>query len=527
MYICRLHEWTSTDVYRLILKKLTKHDLEFVYHAHGSTRPFTNDILDYCAKRGYLECLQLVHETGVNPYELTVKCAAANGRLNCLKYLTAYVSFNYIVRYAAGGGSIECVKYLLGLDYRLAIVDANFAACRGQLHVLEYMHAEGLKFENDTESAIDNACDHLHCIKYLHEHGCSLKGSGYTPLIVKICGRGRLDCLKHIVEAGCEYDSTALEWAAAGCHIECIEYLMRKPVTKTADIIRAAVTNGHDTCLLKKDGTCNSWHLQRFASDQERLKVLKYLHQHNFPWDGMATATAAMYNHIECLRYLHENGCPWGWYTISASTRYGNINCIKYAYENGCAIDEFAAQNAAEAGQLECLKYIHENGAVLTIKAAKSAVKYDNVDCLRYLHENGCLIDITIMNRAVSLDRIECVKYLHEIGCPWDITTMIACCGSSWSKDTSCVQYLHENGCPWDAAAAAASVENNPDILVYLHENGCEWDWRTTSAAITHGDLWCLQYAHENGCEWASTCPEITNKSEKCLEYALKNGCGW
>ena len=40
--------------------------------------------------------------------------------------------------------------------------------------------------------------------------------------------------------------------------------------------------------------------------------MLKYLHEHECPWDKVTYWAAAVGGHLEVLKYAHENGCP-GW----------------------------------------------------------------------------------------------------------------------------------------------------------------------------------------------------------------------
>jgi len=51
--------------------------------------------------------------------------------------------------------------------------------------------------------------------------------------------------------------------------------------------------------------------LTKRAAKIGNLKLLKYAHENNCPWNEETCANAAENGHLEVLKYAHENGCPW------------------------------------------------------------------------------------------------------------------------------------------------------------------------------------------------------------------------
>ena len=47
-----------------------------------------------------------------------------------------------------------------------------------------------------------------------------------------------------------------------------------------------------------------------YAAREGHLDVLKYLHEHDCPWDWRACRIAHRNNEIDCLNYLIEQKCP-------------------------------------------------------------------------------------------------------------------------------------------------------------------------------------------------------------------------
>ena len=72
------------------------------------------------------------------------------------------------------------------------------------------------------------------------------------------------------------------------------------------------------------------------AAENERLKCLKYAHEHGCPCDELTCSSASENGQLECLKYAHEHGCPWDERTCSAAKESEEWACFGYARANGC-----------------------------------------------------------------------------------------------------------------------------------------------------------------------------------------------
>ena len=66
------------------------------------------------------------------------------------------------------------------------------------------------------------------------------------------------------------------------------------------------------------------------------LECLKWLHEHDFPWDKNTCKLAAEAGNLDCLIYAREHGCPWDKDTCTAATMKGHKDCLEYAHRNRC-----------------------------------------------------------------------------------------------------------------------------------------------------------------------------------------------
>jgi hypothetical protein len=77
----------------------------------------------------------------------------------------------HIVNMAAYNGNFETIKQYLSYCNETTCA---FASCKGNLHMLTYLHEHGIKWDNETiEFASQNG--HLDCLKYAHVNGCPFK----------------------------------------------------------------------------------------------------------------------------------------------------------------------------------------------------------------------------------------------------------------------------------------------------------------------------------------------------------------
>lgn len=60
------------------------------------------------------------------------------------------------------------------------------------------------------------------------------------------------------------------------------------------------------------------------------LRLLRYAHQHNFPWDKWTTTYAAKNGHLNCLKYVHEHGCDWSSTAICSAEWNHHQDCVDY-----------------------------------------------------------------------------------------------------------------------------------------------------------------------------------------------------
>lgn len=365
-----LRNWLTRDTYGMVMRRLNKFDLAFVYLAYGSKRKLPWGIAMHCAMSNYVACLRYLHEE-LNNIEL--------------KYKTSELRLGHEeIRGAACEGHLECIKYLHGIGCPLPR-DALWEALRiGNLECAQYLVNNGVKWNIDDSDMINVAAfgGNIGCVELIHKYG--EQWDYYTTAAAATAGR--LYMLQYLREKGCEWNLVTSARAADAGMLDILQYLHENDCKWDSSTTNGAANNGHLDCLKYAiDNGCDYSTAVRGAVYGGQLECLKYLHQIGCELVPGDTDAAANRGRLEVLEYLHQNGCEWGENVCRYAAKESNFDCLKYAIDNGCKIDEKAASVAALLGRLDCLKYILENGGVW-IKPGRIARS-----CIEYLEGLGLL----------------------------------------------------------------------------------------------------------------------------------------
>ena len=125
---------------------------------------------------GHLELLKCLHEKKWKVENDAGRSAAANGHLECFKYLIEEVKlssgygygFDY---YAASNGHLNILQYYVDRDLVKRNNVCRGAAENGQLEALKFLHENGWSWHYRTLEGARNS-GHLDCYNYAKEHGC-------------------------------------------------------------------------------------------------------------------------------------------------------------------------------------------------------------------------------------------------------------------------------------------------------------------------------------------------------------------
>ncbi|EGG18513.1 hypothetical protein DFA_04007 [Cavenderia fasciculata] len=433
-------------------------------------------------------------------------------------------------QWAADSGHLSILEYIDSSPPSAAqvefdnMINLDFPAAYGHLHVLEYLHnrGEGDRGNIKGDNAIDNASctSKLDVVKFLHyntTNGCTTNAMDSAILY------GDIELLKVCIflhfnrTEGCSDNS--IDIASECGHLDIVKFLHEHRsggCTKRA--MDKAAKNGFYSVVewlhqIRSEGCTED------AMDMTNsFEIVKFLHTHRS--EGCTTWAidyAAWHQNLDILTFLHHNR------TEGATTRAinwaaeeNNINAVNFLYENrteGCdpnIIDKICCK--PNVG-LDMIIFLHEKlNKQCSAKGLKSAIKNTNLDIIQYLSKQTPpdLWTQELIFPAIKRGDLNIVKFILDSR-P-HLNTHNAIDIASIQGHFDLVQYLHKHraeGCT-TAAMDQAARYNHFEILkvpFFLHFNrteGC-----TTNAmdrAAHSGYLEIVEFLHKHrteGCtEW-------------------------
>eukprot|EP01032_Pedospumella_encystans_P013564 gene13564-15609_t len=279
---------------------------------------------------------------------------------------------------------------------------------------------------------------------------------------------GYSDCLRFLLESGCEKGSNlavvaaeggsvaclkiAMEYACAG-QVDCLEALLEAGYLATCTGVDGAARHGHVDCLVELDTydvqLCDVHIYQAIERDDKRYLDSLYQGDYELPDDSFEEALRN--GSSACLDFL----CSLGRYSMSdedaltclEAARFGSLDCLRYLHEEaGCVWDARTCVAAARGDALECLKYAREHGCEWNLATSVAAAEAGALRCLQYAVEQGCDVSSRTVTAAATAPTAACLKYLHERRYPWTLAVSRAAVVSH-----PCLRYCVQNNCPISA----------------------------------------------------------------------------
>jgi len=365
----------------------------FFFCEFRSPAPWSERTCRAAVEGGHLDCLNYMHENGCKWHAselLTV--AAANGHLACLNYLFEHDApwSEEVCTAAAKAGHLACLEKALAqrpasVEEAPLLKTTNLAAVTAG-HTSCITLAGGVVLDASLGVFAARRGD-LHCLQYLHSRGCPWDPAACT----EAAARGHIDCLLYAREQGCPWHQRDVCRAAAESgSLECLQLAFHRRFYDDLNLCRLAAASGS-------------------------LQCLQFLHERGCAWDSEVCAEAAKYGHALCLEYAREASCRWDRRVCIHAARFGHLPCLVYAHERGCPWDAFVASQAALHGNLHCLQYLHERGCPWDQDACVRAAEVGHLDCLVYLVENGCQYQASVVIRAAQEHgHANCVEFLSK-----------------------------------------------------------------------------------------------------------------
>lgn len=122
-------------------------------------------------------------------------------------------------------GDLRLLEYFqknnIHVYYLIFTNNAKYAAANGHLDCLKYVHKNERACMNDEETTyLAAAGGHLDCLKYVHENG----GCWHPETTLTAAAGGHLSVLMYAYENGCPWHPKTALKAIEGKHWDCVKY---------------------------------------------------------------------------------------------------------------------------------------------------------------------------------------------------------------------------------------------------------------------------------------------------------------
>lgn len=299
----------------------------------------------------------------------------------------------------------------------------------------------------------------------------NISGFWYEESIAQAAFVGNFDLVKFLHEHKCPWDSTTTAAAAAGGHIEILEYLtsnkMRPFNEFTWDF---AAKNGY-------------FHVVAWAAEK---------HFCSKATSFFAVRQRILIQWMECL--------------VPVATVWLKN---KGESERTKRILEWVDKEISPL--VDCYAPVYAY-----------CIFHNYLDVLKYFYNKNPFIPDEAMEIAAFYDRYEILQWLYENNAPWNFKTFeMALRGNS----DRIISFLYEAGCPWDSSACKVAVHTGK--LNWVRERGFQWDAQSFRKAIdeSYDDVEKLDIIVRSDPQWAYTPETISMILESFL--IKKNSMGW
>ena len=331
--------------------------------------------------------------------------------------------------------------------------------------------------------------------------------------------------LKWAVTLACPLDARTTRAAAAGGHLEVLQYLrsLSPPCRWGERVCEAAAMGGHMHVLTWLRSTLPPpercpWDVRTAAAAAKGgyLDMLRWIRVRKAPWDSSCVAAAASAGHLSVLEWARKRNCPWDEEAMYEAEAGGHTHIIEWALDHDLPRDtvEFGSE-AAVHGDIVTLNWLHNEPRIdlerqphtLWLQAAASG----KIETLRWLHEHEYSLiraDPEPCVTAADHGFLEALRFLHELGCAWNVGV---CNAAAQRGDMAILTYAHEHGCPWSPETCKAAGDPGPYDAT-IHYDECQ---RASSLTV-------LQYLHKEGCPWHPDA--LLYASREVIAWARANG---
>ena len=343
------------------------------------------------AQMGHLECLEKVHKEENVSMKGICNIAAANNNLQCLKY--AHVNGDTI-------------------DEKTMV----YACESNALGIMRYLHDKKCPWSRQVcETAAEY--DHLFCLIYAHDNGCPWD----EMTLYKAIQNNNFGCLEYAYENGCPSDEDMINEACKSNNIRILKYaheIMKLPFDNISATL-CCLKDGKKECLeyAHANDSPITQNTFAFAVENNLFECIKFLVENICVYNLYSGVNAAKYCDLDGVKYLLKNNIlSLDEDTCRFAVQNKKISVIKYLIEQGCP---WASMNIMK----EIIKYdklvfrkyfIKKYSLSISKDDFEFMLKNDSIKCLSYVYKFKEMFDNYYDNNMYGISHGRCRSFLKN-----------------------------------------------------------------------------------------------------------------
>jgi hypothetical protein len=276
----------------------------------------------------------------------------------------------------------------------------------------------------------------------------------------------------------------------------------------SAELIAAITTcNLSELTTFLQDNSLGEVTACTLAASIGQLATLRYLREHNVPWDEETCWAAAEHGHFEVLnlemvKWLDSCGLNIPATKYGSSFQFGSLELLQWAVEEKKHV--LTAEHlmcAIKSCDIEMIQWLLTQNCACDDRHFVAAAIKRRLDILKMLPVSEVLSHDRVFYEVIHSGHIESVKWLHEQKCSYNLDEL--CYGAIISRNFEMLKLVRSYGATWTAShCALAAGYGELEMIKWMRAEGCPWDEQTCDRAALHGYKDVLTWSRENGCPW-------------------------
>lgn len=391
--------------------------------------------------------------------------AACKGDLPFLKWMKTANKMRdeRICSGAASGGHFEVLQWAKNEHFPWDETCAS-AAASGHLGILIWAREQGCPWGKDIgkKAAVRGQ---LEVVQWIHANGLPFTSSVYLDCLDKDI------CYFEIVQKKLV---SIYNWAYNEAHLPFPENLIEKLVSfGCMQLLEWVISIGHP----QVEGLCT------LAASKGNLKLLQWAREKKLPWDKKTTL-AAVWN-AETFLWAVENGCPWDDTVFEQVEAQDNVAQLKWLAKQVKQMAQIAISRLSKKQSLAELQQMHAEGIPAKFLICKETIFEGRIEILEWAVSVKAELPPHLCAYAAAVNNLTILQFLRAHGAPYDPFT---CINAIAGGHMDLLKWAHADGAPLHVLLLSLLTQSikvsHFEVIKWALQNNAPWSEPFKQSAV-------------------------------------------